>query len=122
MTNRKTGYPLATIIYNGPDDQIATKVVVTIVSSENSSENDPCKKWFSKGKDIREDATVLHDMLTYIQAHHARRVVLAPRILGCPHEEGIDYPEGETCPECPFWANRDRWTGEIILADNEQDS
>jgi hypothetical protein len=27
-------------------------------------------------------------------------------------EEGIDYPEGSKCPECPFWADRDRFTGE----------
>jgi hypothetical protein len=27
---------------------------------------------------------------------------------------GIDYPQNEKCPHCPFWANRDRWTGEII--------
>jgi len=29
-------------------------------------------------------------------------------------EEGIDYPEGGICPKCPYWAYRDRWTGEII--------
>jgi hypothetical protein len=36
------------------------------------------------------------------------------RIIGCPHEEGIDYPEGEICMKCPFWAHRDRWSGEIV--------
>ena len=35
------------------------------------------------------------------------------RIIGCPHEEGIDY-EGPTCPMCPHWAGRDRWTGEVV--------
>jgi hypothetical protein len=35
------------------------------------------------------------------------------RIIGCPHEEGIDY-EGATCPACPFWAGRDRWTGKRL--------
>ena len=30
-------------------------------------------------------------------------------IIGCPHEEDIDY-QGPVCPKCPFWANRDRWT------------
>ena len=34
--------------------------------------------------------------------------------LGCPHEEGVDYPEGQICPQCPFWAHRDRWTGEVM--------
>jgi hypothetical protein len=36
------------------------------------------------------------------------------RIIGCPHEEGIDYPEGSMCPKCPFWSSRDRWTGELL--------
>jgi hypothetical protein len=31
-----------------------------------------------------------------------------------PAEEGIDYPEGETCPLCPFWKGRDRWTAQRI--------
>ena len=29
-------------------------------------------------------------------------------INGCPHEEGVDYPLGEVCPACPFWAHRRR--------------
>src|SRR5438270_3112349 len=29
-------------------------------------------------------------------------------INGCPHEEGQDYPLGEVCPACPFWAHRRR--------------
>jgi len=33
-------------------------------------------------------------------------------IIGCPHEEGTDYPEGKSCPQCPFWAGRDRFTQE----------
>jgi hypothetical protein len=28
--------------------------------------------------------------------------------MGCPHEEEIDYPKGEACPHCPFWAGRER--------------
>ncbi len=43
----------------------------------------------------------------------AKSVVMTDRIIGCPHEEGIDY-EGPTCPDCPFWAGRDRWTGKRL--------
>jgi hypothetical protein len=25
-----------------------------------------------------------------------------------------NYPEGEKCMQCPFWAHRDRWSGEIV--------
>jgi hypothetical protein len=42
-------------------------------------------------------------------------VTMTDRIIGCPHEEGIDYPEGECYPLCPFWAGRDRWTGELLV-------
>ena len=35
-------------------------------------------------------------------------------LIGCPHEEGIDYPEGKSCPQCPYWAGRDRFTRERI--------
>lgn len=34
-------------------------------------------------------------------------------IIGCPHEEGIDYPDGQVCPQCPFCAHRDRWASEL---------
>jgi hypothetical protein len=26
--------------------------------------------------------------------------------LGCPHEEGEDFPHGEDCPFCPFWKGK----------------
>jgi len=42
------------------------------------------------------------------QRHKARTVVVGPGILGCPHEEGVDYPDGGTCPACPYWAGRER--------------
>ena len=50
----------------------------------------------------------------FIEQHDVKSVVLSDRIIGCPHEEGIDYPQGEACPRCPFWAIRDRWTGEVL--------
>jgi hypothetical protein len=47
-------------------------------------------------------------------------VVMADRIIGCPHEEGIGY-EGATCPACPFWAGRDRWTGKRLRQESARD-
>ncbi|WP_244144532.1 hypothetical protein [Paraburkholderia hospita] len=51
--------------------------------------------------------------MRFIEQLGARSVAAVNRIIGCSHEEGIDYPEGESCPRCPFWSNRDRWSGEI---------
>jgi hypothetical protein len=52
-------------------------------------------------------------VLAFIADTGAKSVVMTDRIIGCPHEEGIDY-EGSTCPHCPFWAGRDRWNGERL--------
>ena len=30
-----------------------------------------------------------------------RSVVISDRIIGCPHEKDVDYPEGEVCPMRP---------------------
>lgn len=106
------GYPAATIAFYGPSNRKATKVVVGIAASEEA-ETDPIQKW-SSNADIRLDAVVLNEVLTLIRSHGVKSVVMVEQIIGCPHEEGIDYPEGETCPECPFWKGRDRWTGEFI--------
>lgn len=111
--HRKTGFPLATIAYYGPDDRFASKVVVGIILREG---DEPAflERWFSDGADLRSDLSIGQRILDFIQEHHVERVAMLDRILGCPHEEGADYPEGESCPQCPYWANRDRWTGRLI--------
>ncbi|GBC59417.1 hypothetical protein DENIS_0356 [Desulfonema ishimotonii] len=107
------GYPVATIAYYGPDDQSASKVAVGIIPYENAKPS-KMKRWFNETKDIRKDRIVHNEIVNFIKACEAKSVVMADRIIGCPHEEGVDYPEGTKCPKCPFWAIRDRLTGEII--------
>ena len=53
-------------------------------------------------------------ILKFVQEHAAKPVVMTDGIIGCPHEEGIDYTEGTACPHCSFRAHRDRFTGEIV--------
>lgn len=107
------GYPVATIAYYGPTADLATKVVVSIIREEGM-DPDPLQRWFSEGEDVRLDAGVESQILAFLRQHSARTVVTPDRIIGCPHEEGIDYPEGKPCPQCPFWASRDRFTHERI--------
>ena len=106
------GYPVATIAFYGPDDRFASKVAVGIVAGEGE-ETLALERWFSEGIDVRNDPEIGEGILQFIEQHDVRSVALADGIVGCPHEEGVDY-QGETCPKCPFWANRDRWTGKII--------
>ena len=103
------GYPVATVALYGPDDTRATKLTVGIVPAADAEATD-LRRWFSEGADIRNDAGVTEEVLAFIDAAGARSIVMTDRIIGCPHEEGIDY-EGPNCPACPFWAARDRWTG-----------
>lgn len=107
------GYPIATVAFYGPDDKRASKVVVGIVAAEGAGAA-PLKRWFSEDRDVRRDVAIGREIVAFIQEHDARSVGMVDRIIGCPHEEGTDYPEGQVCPQCPFWAHRDRWSGEII--------
>ncbi len=104
------GFPVATIAYDGPNDRVATKVVVSC-ASEPDGEPDEMERWSSEGGDLREDPTSIDRIVQLLDAWQPKSVVSPDRIIGCPHEEGIDYPEGEACPQCPFWENIDRWTG-----------
>lgn len=107
------GYPVATVAYYGPDASRASKVAVGIIPAEHEPAG-ALERWFSETQDIRLDRTVDEAILAFVQAQDARTVVISPGIIGCPHEEGVDYPEGEVCPRCPYWATRDRWTGEEL--------
>ena len=106
------GFPVATIAFYGPNDRRASKVTVGIVLAEDQ-EPAELRRWFSEQADVREDAAVAEEILALIDGFGVRSVAMVDRVIGCPHEEGIDY-EGPTCPRCPNWAGRDRWTGERI--------
>ena len=106
------GYPAGTLAFYGPDDQRASKVVASIIEGEGESPAH-MRKWFSEDADVRHDADILEEVLAFFGEFGALSVMMTDGIIGCPHEEDIDY-EGPICPECPFWANRDRWTGEIV--------
>jgi hypothetical protein len=105
------GYPLATIALYGPTDKLVTKLVVGIIPRKDA-DPEPLKKWFSAG-DIRQKQGVAEEILQFLKENNAVSVGMTDRIIGCPHESGIDYPEGQSCPQCPFWAGRNRWTGEV---------
>ncbi len=102
------GFPAATVAYYGPDDTKATKAVVTIVPAKDA---EPVHQavFNSDAIDVREDPFTGDKVVAFVEKHEALSVLVAQEILGCPHEEGVDFPAGGTCPACPFWAERDRW-------------
>lgn len=107
------GYPIATIAFYGPTADLATKVVVGIGRDEGL-EPDPLERWFSEETDVRNNRAIGEEVVAFLKEHAAKSVIVTDGLIGCPHEEGIDYPEGKSCPRCPYWAGRDRFTGERI--------
>jgi tetratricopeptide (TPR) repeat protein len=101
------GYPVATVSFYGPDDRRATKVAVAIIHHEDDDAKE-ITRWQIDSGDIRRDAAVFEAIFRLTQSRQVRSVAMPEEILGCPHEEGIDYPLDEVCPECPFWADRER--------------
>ena len=106
------GYPVATVAFYGSDNTRASKVAVGIVAEENAEP--VMARWYSDKTDVRRDPRIGEEILQYFQTNAVKSVVVTEDMLGCPHEEGIHYPEGGICPQCPFWANRDRFSSEII--------
>jgi hypothetical protein len=111
---RGVTYPLATIAAYGPDNTRATKLVVGIVRSARQKDADLIRAWSTETGDVRHDPVIAAEMAAWLYSHRVRETVNPDRIIGCPHEEGIDYPLGRTCPRCPFWADIDRFTHEPI--------
>ena len=107
-----SGYPIGTIAYYGPDDKFASKVAASVMLAEGAEPR--VERWLREDADIRRDPSVFEAILGFFRSHGVKSVVVADRIIGCPHEEGIDYPEGEKCPQCPYWASRERWSGERL--------
>ena len=95
--------PMATVAYYGPDDKTPTKVAVGIVR-QWGKEPEELKRWW--GQDVTRDLRIQKDVADFIKAHGAKSVVITDGIIGCPHEEGFDFPMGAECPYCPFWRGK----------------
>lgn len=100
------GDPVGTVAFYGPDDTLATKVVVGISPGPKQGITET-RTWRGDA-DLREDAQVLEQVLEFLLKQGVRSLVVTDGIYGCPHEEGIDYPAGGACEQCEFWRGRDR--------------
>lgn len=98
----------------GPDNTRATKLVVAIFKTPASRTADELHRWYITEGDVRKDPGIAADVAAFAKQLGVKDTTAYDRIVGCPHEEGVDYPMGRTCPLCPFWANLDRFTHEPI--------
>lgn len=105
------GYPVLTIAYYGPDAKLATKVAVGFIKSED---DDVIMERYYSDADVRTEESIQEKIAGLIEKLKPKTVSVIEQIMGCPHEEGKDYPNGESCPKCTYWKGRDRFTGEIL--------
>lgn len=100
------GFPRATLVFYGPDNKRASKAVLGIFLKDG--DEGMIHRYFEEEKDVRFSVSTQEDILARMREHGVRSLIMREAIFGCPHEEGIDYPAGESCPQCPYWKDRDR--------------
>ncbi|HTW69656.1 MAG TPA: hypothetical protein VME47_07210 [Acetobacteraceae bacterium] len=107
------GYPVGAVAAYGPDDRRASKVVASVIAYEGGEPE--TREWLSAHADVRNDPGIAAEILAFFEESGVMSVAMPDRIIGCPHQEGIDY-EGDYCPDpaCTFWIGRDRWTGKMV--------
>jgi len=62
---------------------------------ERPGQRDPSMRvWTTTAADVRHDRQISAEVAKFLQEHDIQETVASDRIIGCPHEEGIDYPMG----------------------------
>ncbi len=98
----KSQFPIGTVAFYGPDDTVTTKIVAGIIRAPGT---EPLiERWV--GTRISESPKVQRQIREFFAQHRIASVAASDGNLGCPHEEGLDFPDGEDCPFCPFWAGK----------------
>ena len=96
-------YPIGSVAFYGPDGTRATKLVASVIRRPGNDHPSAMRTWKSDGLDLRTDPLIAVEVEEFLRQHRVRETIAADRMLGCPHEEGVDYPMGRACPQCPFW-------------------
>lgn len=95
-------FPIGTIALYGPDDKQTTKIVAGVILERNAEAM--IERWV--GSDVMENPKVQNGIQAFFTKHGVKSVAAADENMGCPHEEGEDFPVGGDCPFCPFWKGK----------------
>jgi len=95
-------YPIGTVALYGPDDKTTTKIAAGVILHDGA---EPIlKRWVAT--DVTTNPKVQQELKDFFLQHGVRQVAMTEGNMGCPHEEGEDFPHGEDCPFCPFWKGK----------------
>ena len=99
---KRPEYPIGTVALYGPDDKTTTKIAAGVITSPTA---EPIiRRWVAT--DVTTNPKVQREMKDFFAGHGVRSVAVSEGNMGCPHEEGEDFPEGTDCPFCPFWEGK----------------
>ena len=101
-TPQQPQYPIGTVAMYGPDDKTTTKIAAGVIVREGA---EPIMmRWMAM--DALTNPKIQQEMKDFFFQHSVKKVVMSQGNMGCPHEEGEDFPHGEDCPFCPFWKGK----------------
>ena len=95
-------FPIGTTAMYGPNDTQTTKIVAGVILHPTA---DPIIERFV-GSDVMTDTKVQAAILEFFGQFEVKSVVASGGNIGCPHEEGEDFPVGGNCPFCPYWKGK----------------
>ena len=99
---RPPQYPIGTVALYGPDDKTTTKIAAGVILHDGAEAI--IKRWVAT--DVTTNPKVQQEMKEFFLQHGVKSVAMSQGNMGCPHEEGEDFPHGEDCPFCPFWKGK----------------
>jgi hypothetical protein len=96
MPMQRPEYPIGTVAHYGPDDKTTTKIAAGVFTSLNAKPI--VERWVAT--DIMTNPKIQREMIGFFQMHGVKSVAASSGNMGCPHEEGEDFPY------CSFWAGK----------------
>ena len=95
-------FPIGTVAFYGPDDKTTTKIAAGVILHEGAEAI--IERWVAT--DVTTNPKVQKQIQEFFDKHGVKSVGMSDGNMGCPHEEGLDFPHGEDCPFCPFWKGK----------------
>ena len=95
-TRKPPEYLIGTVAMYGPDDKMTTKIAAGVIVHDGAKAI--FKRWVAT--DVSTNPQVQQEMKDFFLQHGVKSVAMSQGNMGCPHEEGEDFPHGEDCPFC----------------------
>ena len=84
-------YAIGIVAMYGPDDKTTTKIAAGVILHDGA---EPImQRWVAT--DVTTNPKVQQELKDFFLQHGVKQVAMTEGNMGCPHEEGEDFPHGE---------------------------